>query len=128
MSLICMIQHARDFAAGRRAPYRLNISAGFAARLHIPRDFRGSLNLSIMNLASVHLSDELSRNTTTFRDIGTEMKFFVGDPTQSGGEEELECDDIIVRSRNRRSCSRYSIMVGYLDDIIEQEETCCCLQ
>ena len=80
----------------------------------------------MVKLASVHLSDELSRNSTTFRDIGTEMKLFVGDLTESG--DEGECDAIIVGSRNLPSCDRYSIMVGYLDDTIEQEGTCCCLQ
>ena len=126
MNLICMVQHAQGPAPGRRAPYTLEISAGYAAKVHIPRDFRGSLSLSMFKPASVHLSDELSRNTTTFRDVGTHMKFFVGDLAKSGGEGE--CDDIIVGSRNRRSCSRYSIMVGYLDEIIEQEISCCYLQ
>ena len=126
MNLICMVQHARGLAAGRRAPYHLQISATYLARVHIPRDFRGSLSLSTMKDDSVHLSDDLSRNTTTFRDIGTEMKFFVGDLAKSGGEGE--CDAIFIGSRNRPSCSPYSIMVGYLDEIIEQETYCCSLQ
>ena len=128
MNLICMVQHAQGLAAGGRAPYRLEISAGFAAKVHIPRDFRGSLSLSMVKVNSVHLSDELSRNTTAFRDFGTEMKFFVGDLTESDGEGKS--DDIIVRIRNRPVYGRYSIMVGYLDEIIEQAAlcNCCCLQ
>jgi hypothetical protein len=123
-----MVQHAQGLAAGRRAPYRLEISAAFAARVYIPRDFRGSLSLSMVKLDSVHLSDELSRNTTTFRDIGTEMKVFVGDLTKSSGEGKS--DEIIVGVRNRPGYGRHSIMVGYLDEIIEQETccNCCCLQ
>ena len=121
-----MNQHAQGLAAGRRAPYSLWIYAVYVARVHIPRDFRGSLNLSMANPASVHLSDEVSRNTTTFHDTGTEMKLFVGDLTESGGAGES--DEIIVQSTTAPPCSVYSIMVGYLDEIIELEMCCCCCQ
>jgi len=89
-----MFQHVET---GHRAPYLLHVSATSQAVVHIPRDFRGLLTLSIdLTHTMLAMSPGLSAETTTYSDTGKERKCFVGELTESDAEGVWMGDEVQV--------------------------------
>lgn len=68
-------------------------------QIHIPRSFHGPLILSVKH-GSVKFSDDLSEHLTTFGEINSTRRCFVGDFSQGIGKGEWKGDEIVVDVRH----------------------------
>jgi hypothetical protein len=60
---------------------------------------------------STNISEALSRHTTTFSEVNSMRKCFVGDFTEDYGEERWNGDEVTVEAKNG------SVKVKYVDEV-----------
>ena len=102
---------------GHRRPVYITAKAdNCSITLYVPRSFQGLMSLSSKN-GSIVFSEQFSQRVTTFSDMSSTRRCFVGD-LGSWVEQDSEWsgDEVVVCSHNGK------VRVLYIDEVIEKKE------
>jgi len=94
-------------------PFNLEVmSYNGAITVYLPRSFQGPMTITSRN-GSVNISSSLSDHATTFSEVNSTRRYFVGDFSgwSDSALERWNGDECVIEGRNGR------IKVQYLDDV-----------